>query len=49
MTDIFGMDLYIVLLRAETRVKYRKFRRSNVDNKQNIIKEEVMEWLQSEF
>ena len=46
MTDIFGMDFYIVLGRAGKRIKQRNYKRSHVGHRQKITKEE---WYISEL
>ena len=45
-TGIFGMDFYVCLRRAGTRVKYRKSRRSRIGNGQKVTKDEAMQWFQ---
>lgn len=48
-TGIFGMDFYVVLRRAGTRVKYRKSRRSRLGVSQNVTKEDAMQWFQEKL
>ena len=48
-TGIFGMDFYVVLERAGTRLAKRKYRKTKVGPKQKVTKEEAQEWFQSQL
>jgi large subunit ribosomal protein L11e len=48
-TGIFGMDFYVVLRRAGTRVGLRKRCRSRIGATQRISKEDAMEWFKRKF
>ena len=46
---IYGMDFYVVLRRAGTRVAKRKAKRGRVGKNQKISKEEAIAWVKKTF
>eukprot|EP00871_Galdieria_phlegrea_P005577 jgi/Galph1/601/GphlegSOOS_G5389.1 len=48
-TGIYGMDFYVVLRRAGTRVAKRRRRKSQLGARQRVGKEDAIKWFQTRF
>lgn len=48
-TGIFGMDFFIVLKRPGDRISKKKVKRGRVGKKQQLTKEEAMEWFKTNY
>ena len=48
-TGIFGMDFYVVLIRAGYRVARRKIKPGRIGLKHKVTKEDAMHWFQQKY
>ena len=46
---IFGMDFYVVLQRAGTRVSRRRRCKTRVGKRQRVTREDAMKWVEEKF
>ncbi len=48
-TGIFGMDFYVVLIRAGYRVARRKIKPGRIGVKHRVTKEDAISWFQTKY